>query len=191
MFSLTSCYEFSPLPERITSYYEIAIPMMDTTVLVGDFVYVKESSLEKDIPEGFPINMGEISYPFYIGDFGEAQTIKWIEPQITVLSKDLPAGTIATVYIYLKYEDGSRKYFWEPEFTEKGYPVTVTNTPTKVPDVLKRLTNIPDFRDNREIFLNLTLTYPAPVKASTALQHSLSCKLGIKFGMDANFKIDL
>jgi hypothetical protein len=160
--------------------------MIDTTVVVGDFVEIKNNP-NGTIAEGREIIMGELSYPFYIGDFGEAQDIKWIEPQIVVDTKDLPAGTIAYLKIYLINEDGSKNFFW----LEENFAVTATSTPIRVPENPTKITNVATFRTSREVCLDLSLKYPSEVKASAVLRDKVIVKFGVKFGITANFKINL
>lgn len=190
LFFLSSCYEADPLPKRFTSDYQFAVPVIDTTVELGDFVdFVVRSNLPVDyeIPEGKEINMGELSFPFYLGDFGESQDIKWLEPQIILNTKDLPAGTTANIKIYTKEDDGEKYYFWLPE----NYSVTATNVPIKVPESPVSITNIAQFRSSKEVFLDVALKYPTSVFASKVIKDKINIRFGMKFEIKADLEIKL
>jgi hypothetical protein len=183
LFTLTSCYKIEPLPDRIKSYYEFAIPVIDTTIEIKNFIPVSDYSLE--IPGDIPINTPEMSYPFYIGDYATSQEIQWIEPHIILEAKDFPSSTTLNINIYTMQDYGTKYYFWQ------DYPVVQTNSPVKIPDVPNRITDIEQFRSSRKVFMKISVTYPASVLASDILQDKLNIKFAIKFAIKTDFAIKL
>jgi hypothetical protein len=178
------------LPDRIKSDYEFAIPVMDTTIGIGDFVPITADFNHSDmieIPAGIPIYLGEMLYPFYIGDYAASQEIKWVEPHIIIDAKYFPANTIITLNIYTIQDDGEKYYFWLPENT----PITLTNTTVKIPDVPDRITDIERFRHSRKVFINMSITYSEPVLLSEIIQDKLNIKFAIKLAIKTDLTIKL
>jgi hypothetical protein len=187
---MTSCYNFETLPHRIKSDSEIAIPVIDTTVSVGDFIAftLPEELLNTiEIPEGTPINMGELEYPFFIGEYSASQKIGWIEPFLILETKDLPFGTTINIKIYTKDSEGKEIYFWLPE----NNPVTISNVPIKIPETPVKLTNIEQFRYSKKIFFNISVTYPTAVPVGKVIQDRLNIRVAIKFEIETDLIINL
>ncbi|MDR1886688.1 MAG: hypothetical protein LBQ70_02120 [Prevotellaceae bacterium] len=189
-FAFTSCYDAEPLPNRVQSDYEFAIPVIDTTVQMGDFMELAVIGVIHDtmtISEGTPISMGELSYPFYIGDYATSQEIKWLEPQMIVDTKDFPSGTVADIKIYTKDDNEKAYYFWLPE----DYSITLTATQLKVPDTPNRITDISRFRTARQVFMNISIKYPTAVSVSKIVHDKVNIKFAIKFGIKTDLTINL
>ncbi|MDR2383099.1 MAG: hypothetical protein LBD76_04345 [Prevotellaceae bacterium] len=188
--TLSSCYDFDSLPDKIKTTYTLAIPIVDTTVSVGDFATIKNylALLDNiDIPENTPINMGEQAYPFYIGDYSSSQEIEWLEPQLILEPKDLPSGIKINIKIYTKNGTNEKVYFWLPD----NHPVTLENTSVKLPETPQRITNIEQFRSARNIYLDISITYPAAVSSTQIVTDKINFKLGIKFAIKTDLKINL
>jgi hypothetical protein len=191
--ALTSCYEFESLPDKIKSDYSFAIPLIDTTVRLGDFAYFLYHDIpginipEVNIPEGTPIRMGELAYPFYIGDYSSSQEIARLEPQLIIDTEDLPSGTEINLKIYTKDDFENRVYFWLPD----DYSISLVNTPVKVPEDTQRITNIEKFRSARKVFLDITITYPTAVSSTQILNDRINIKFAIKFSLTTDLKINL
>jgi hypothetical protein len=188
--NLTSCYDFDTLPDRIKSNYEFAIPVIDTTVKIGDFeslAYYDEIPDELDIPEGTVIGMGEQEYPFYIGDYSPTQEIEWLEPQLIIDSKDFPPGTEANIRIYTKNDRGEKTYFWLSE----DYSITLGNTSIKVPDIPNRINDIEKFRNAQTIFLDVFIVYPVKVLLAQIADDKVNIKFGIRFAIKTDLTINL
>jgi hypothetical protein len=176
---MTSCYKFETLPDRVKSKYEIAIPIIDTAVSIENFVaftFPDEVLNKTEIPEGTPISMRELEYPFFIGDFSSSQKINWIQLFIT-LETDSPPGTTINIKIYTKDDDGRKNYFELPE-----------NNSSIISD---KLTNIEQFRDSERIFFNVSITYPTKVSVAEIIQNKLNIKLAIKFEIETDLTINL
>jgi hypothetical protein len=189
-FSLISCYDVDPLPDRIRSGYSFAIPLVDTTVSVGDFASFTqyEELLGQDsIPANTLIQMGEQDYPFYIGDYSSSQTIKWVEPHINITPEDLPSGTKVNIRIYIKKDTDEQSYFWLPA----DYSVSLTNTSIKVPESPQRIENISEFRDARKVFLDMYLTFPEKEPVVKIIKYKVNVKFAIQFAMETNLSITL
>jgi hypothetical protein len=190
ILTLTSCYEFDSLPDKMKANYSLAIPIVDTTVAMGDFADIKSyyALLEGvEIPEGRPINMGEQAYPFYIGDYSPSQEIEWVEPHLIIDTTDLPAGTKVNIRIYTKDESEEKVYFWlSPE-----YSITLANTPIKVPEAPQQITNIEQFRSARTVYLDTSITYPAAVSGAEIVNHKVHIKFAIKFAIKTDLKINV
>ncbi|MDR3246276.1 MAG: hypothetical protein LBT50_07570 [Prevotellaceae bacterium] len=190
LLALSSCYKADPLPKKFASDYQFAIPIIDTTVELGDFVdfaLIPGLLDDYEIAEGREINMGELSFPFYLGDFGESQDIKWLEPQIILDTKDLPDGTTANIKIYTKEDGGGKYYFWLPE----NYSITATNVLIKIPESPVSITNIAQFRSSKEVFLDVAIKYPTSVLASKVVKDKINIRFGMKFEIKANLEIKL
>jgi hypothetical protein len=190
LFVMNSCYEFEALPDRLKSDYEIAIPVIDTTVSIGDFVSfpLPDDLLDQiTIPEGTPIDMGELEYPFFIGEYSPSQKLKWIEPLMIIDTKDLPSGTVVNLQIYTKDDDEREVYFWLPA----DYTVTTGNAPIKIPDTPGKIPNIEQLRYSTKIFLDASITYPTAVSASRVIQDRVNIKFAIKFEIETDLSINL
>jgi hypothetical protein len=173
---VASCSKFETLPDKIESSYEIAIPVIDTTVSIGNFVTFKlpEELLNKtEIPEGTSIKMGELGYPFFLGEFSSSSSrVNWIELFFTLETKDLPSETKTTIKIYTKDNEGKNNYFELP-----NDPV-ITNGLVKLSN---KITNTDQFKDSRRIFFDISVTYPTAVSVAKVIQDKLSVKLAVKF----------
>jgi hypothetical protein len=192
MFTLTSCYDFDPLPDRIKSDYEFAIPIIDTTIRVGDFIDFVNFSYPDEIldtltlPKETPIRMGEYSYPFYIGDHS-SQEIKWLEPQIIIAAKNFPAGTIANIRIYTKDDNKEKTYFWLPE----NHSISLVNTSVRVPETPTVIEEIDPFRTVRKVYLDIFFTYLDKVFVSQIKDNQVNIKFGIRFAIKTDLTIKL
>ncbi|MDR0726118.1 MAG: hypothetical protein LBF59_08970 [Prevotellaceae bacterium] len=178
------------MPDKIKSNYTLAIPIVDTTVSVGYFVDIQYYStlLEAiQIPEDTPIDMGEQSYPFYIGDYSASQEIEWVEPHLIIDTKDLPSGTKVNIRIYTKNEYKDKVFFWLPS----DYSVTLTDMPLKVPDTPNRITNIEQFRSAKNVYLDVSLTYPTAVSGAEIVNDELNIKFAIKFAIKTDLKLNI
>jgi hypothetical protein len=186
---MTSCYKFEPLPSRIKSTHELAIAIIDTTVSIGNFVTftLPEELLDTImIPEQTPIDMGELEYPFFIGDYSPSQTIEWIDPFLILETKDLPSGTIVKIEIYIKDGNDRKIYFWLPE----NNAVTIAGAPVRIPDKpTSPLTNLESFRYATSIFFNISVQYPAATPIGKVINDRLNIKLGIKFKIETDLAI--
>jgi hypothetical protein len=190
LLALISCYDVDTLPDKIKSSYSFAIPIVDSTVSIGDFASLANygALLEQvEIPEGTPIHMGEQEYPFYIGDYSPSQEIEWVEPHIIIDTKDLPSGTVVNIRIYIKNDYGEKVYFWLSE----NHSITLISTPVKVPETPQVITNIEQFRNARQIFLDTYLTYPATVSGAQIVNDKVNIKFAIKFAIKTDLKITL
>jgi hypothetical protein len=190
MFTLTSCYDFDTLPDRIKSDYDFAIPVIDTTVRVCDFVdflSYTEISETFTLPKGTPIRMGEYAYPFYIGDYSSTQEIEWLEPQIVILPKYFPSGTEANIRIYTKDSDGKKIYFW----LDENHSVTLLNTSVRVPETPTIIKEIDRFRTARKVYLDVVLTYPDEVTVSQVKDNMVDIKFSIRFAIKTDLTIKL
>jgi hypothetical protein len=196
MLVLTSCYKIDPLPDRIKSDYEFAIPIVDTVVTmenvlrnqyhINDTAAIPEWVTAILIPEGETTKLGEITYPFYIGEYASSQEVKWLEPRIILNAKNFPSGAVANIQIYTKQND-SIHYFW----LDKDHSVTLTNTTITIPETPINLTNIEDFRYSRSIYMNVFISYPEQLSMSDILSATMSFKLAIKFGIKTDLTIKL
>ncbi|MDR0385742.1 MAG: hypothetical protein LBH60_06670 [Prevotellaceae bacterium] len=187
--ALISCSKFESLPDRIKSDYEFAIPITDTTVAAENFEGIKDfESLDMvDLPQGTPLIMGEIEYPFYIGDYSSSQEIKWLEPQIVVSPTGFPAGAEMNIKIYAKGSNGTNIYFWLPE----NYSITLANTSVKIPETPIRLNEIAQFRDVRKIYIDVSVIYPEDIRGPQIAAHKMNIKLGIKFAIKTDLSVNL
>jgi hypothetical protein len=155
---------------------------MDMTISVADFSSITNYTqlLETiEIPEGTPINMGERSYPFYIGEYSSSQTIEWLEPRLIIDTKDLPSNTTINIKIYTKNDLGEHSYFWLPN----NYSITLVNTPVKV---IETITNIDQFRNARTVFIDVDITYPTDVTVSQIINDKINIKFAIRFALKIN-----
>jgi hypothetical protein len=178
------------LPDKIKTDYTLAIPIIDTTISLGDFATIAryEQLIETiEIPAETPINMGEQSYPFYIGEYSPSQTIEWLEPQLIIDTKDLPSGTKINIKIYTKDEFGRRSYFWLSD----DYSITLTHMPVKVPETPQTIKNIDQFRDATSVFLDIDLIYPTAVTGSQIVDAEINIKFAIKFAIKTDLKVKL
>jgi hypothetical protein len=178
------------LPDRIKSDYEVAMPLIDTTVSVGDFATFTGTDAIPDsitLPEGTPVIMGEMEYPFFIGEYSSSQKVKWLEPFIIIDTKDLPAGTTINIKIYTKNDDGVKIFFWLPE----NNSITIANTPVRVPETPNRLTNIDQFRYYPKVFLDASITYPEKTQVSKIIRDRIHIKFAFKFEMETDLTINL
>ncbi|MDR1338928.1 MAG: hypothetical protein LBK58_02565 [Prevotellaceae bacterium] len=190
LFVMNSCYEFEELPNRIRSDYELAIPVIDTTVSIGDFVSFPLPDALPDlttIPERTPIGMGELEFPFFIGEYSSSQKLKWIEPSIIIETKDLPSGTVINIKIYTKDDDGGEIYFWLPS----DHTVTIGSGSIKIPETPNRITNVDQFRYSKKIFLDASITYPTATPVSKVIKDRVNIKFAIKFEIEADLSINL
>jgi hypothetical protein len=190
ILTMTSCYKLDSLPDKIKASYSLAIPIVDTTVSVGDFADIQSyyTLLEdSEIPEGTPIKMGEQAYPFYIGDYSSSQEIEWVEPHIIIKSTDLPSGTKVNIRIYIKNESDEKVYFW----LSPDYSVTLANTELKVPEISQQITNIEQFRSARTVYLDTSIIYPAKVSGAEIVSHKVNIKLAIKFALKTDIKVNI
>jgi hypothetical protein len=172
----------------VQSDHEFAIPLVDTTVKIGDFVtfpYPIDTPIE--IPEGTAIRMGELSYPFFIGDYASSQEMKWLEPRMILETNDFPSGTVVQLKIYIKRDDGTKYYFWLSD----DYSVTLTNTSVKIPDTPDKITDISQFRSAKRVFIDVSITYPVSQLASEILHDKISIKFAIKFEIKTDLRIKL
>jgi hypothetical protein len=186
LFTLGSCYKIEPLPDRIKSDYEFAIPIIDTTITVKDFIPIKYlSDYQAEVPEGIPINTPEMSYPFYIGDYVASQEVQWIEPHIIIDAKDFPANTTLNISIYTVEDYITKYYFWQ------NHPVTQASTPVKIPEDPNRITDIEPFRSSRKVYMNMSVIYPKSMSVSDILQDKLNIKFSIKFAIKTDLAIKL
>jgi hypothetical protein len=183
MFILTSCYDIDSLPDRITSDYSIAIPLVDTTVFVRDFADIGYYRLEQDtitIPANTRIHMGEQEYPFYIGNYSGSQEIAWIELLILINSDDLPANTIISVDIYTKNSFDLPYYLLSKDISlGESYSHPRIEKPT--------IDSY--FRDARKIFLNTSLTFNDAVSVAQIMAYKVNVKFSIRFAMKTHLKI--
>jgi hypothetical protein len=190
LFVVTSCNDIESLPDKIKSDYEFAIPIMDTTVSVGNFVdfnYSPELLDTVKLPEGKEIRMGEQEYPFYIGDYSSSQEITWLEPQITIATKDFPSGTKVNIRIYTKDDSEGKSYFWLPE----NYSITMENTQVKVPETPAKINEIERFRHSRKVFIDVCITYPTAMLAAQIANDRVNIKFGIRFALKTDLHINL
>ncbi|MDR1584495.1 MAG: hypothetical protein LBS55_14790 [Prevotellaceae bacterium] len=183
-FTLVSCYEIEPLPDKVKTNGEFAIPLIDKTVRVEEFVSFDNELLNMiEIPEGIPISMGEYSYPFYIGDYASSQTIEWVEPQIIIDTKDLPEGTKLQIKLYTKNDFGGKVYFWLPD----DYFITVEEMPVKIND--GKITDLGQVRDAKKVFLDISITYPTAMLAVTVATSKINIKFNMKFAIETDLSI--
>jgi hypothetical protein len=180
------------LPDKVNANYTLAIPIIDTTVSLGDFVEIRQyySILDIfEIPANTPVNMGEQAYPFYIGEYSPSQEIEWIEPQIIIENKDLPSGTKINIRIFTKNDYGDRIYFWLPS----DYTVTLSNTLVKVPETPQKIEkeDINKFRSAKNIYLDTYITYLATMSGTEIVNHKLNIKFAVKFAIKTDLKLNL
>jgi hypothetical protein len=194
IFTLSSCYKFEPLPDRIKSTYEFAVPIIDTTVSIEEFAsvryYMKYYSdyMDKfEIPEGTPIRMGEECYPFYIGDYAPSQEVEWLEPQLIIDSKDFPAGTTVNIMIYTNNDYDIKTFFWLPE----NYSITLSGSPVRIPETPKRIEDVQLFRSARRVCLDIIITYPSAMTGTEIANNRINIKLGIKYAIKTDLSIKL
>jgi hypothetical protein len=190
LFAMNSCYEFEALPDKIKSDYEIAIPVIDATISVGDFVSFSFPDVLLDyieILEGVPINMGEMEFPFFIGEYSSSQKLNWLEPLMIIDTKDLPSGTIVNLRIYTKNDNERGVYFWLPE----DYTITVDNSLMRVPETPSKITNVDQFRHSRKIFLSASIKYPTTVPASKIIKDKVNIRFVMKFEIETDLSINL
>ncbi|MDR1593887.1 MAG: hypothetical protein LBS43_05310 [Prevotellaceae bacterium] len=188
--TLTSCYDIDSLPDRIQSGYELAIPITDTTLSIGEFTslrYYENFWDQLEIPEGTPIEMGEQSYPFYIGDYSSSQKIEWIEPHFFIESKDFPSGTKINIKVYTKNDYEEKTFFWLPE----NFTVDLTDTQVRVPETPSKITNVEQFRSARRVYLDLAIIYPVKVTGLQISTNRVNLKFGIRFAIQTNLTINL
>jgi hypothetical protein len=181
-FSLTSCFDIESLPDKVKSDYEFAIPVVDTTVALGDFASFKqyELLLGQDIPAETPIRMGEQEYPFYIGDYSDSQEIDWVELLIIIDPKDLPSTTKVDVKIYTRNDSGEKSY----DLVSDVIPLGQT--------YLKKIEGIEEkFRDAREVFLDTSLTFTDAVSGAQIMNYKVNIKFAIKFAITTDLKIKI
>jgi hypothetical protein len=195
-FTLVSCYEFDPLPDKIKSKGEYAIPLIDTTISVEQFTsisYGGEMWNMIEIPEGRPLNMGEFSFPFYIGDYASSQTIEWIEPQMIIDSKDLLPGTILQMNIYIKNDNGTKSYFWLSPEESTVTLKELEDMPVKIPNPVDKVTgtDLEKVRNARKIFMDLSIKYPTSMLVETILTHKINIKMSMKFAIETDLSINL
>jgi hypothetical protein len=193
ILTLISCNKFDSLPDKIKATYSLAIPIVDTTVSLGDFADIKSYGklLESiDIPEGDTIEMGEQAYPFYIGDYSSSQEIEWVEPKIIIVdstnSTDLPSGTKINIKIYTK-NASQNVYFWLRE----NYPITWLKERIIVPETPQQITNIEQFRSARTIYLNTSIIYPTKVSGRQIVSNKVHIKFSIKFAIKTDLKVNV
>jgi hypothetical protein len=160
---------------------------MDTTFSISDFADIYYYLGMLNIPEGTTLEMGEQSCPFYIGDYSSSQEIEWIEPHFIIETNSFPAGTTMSINVYSKNDFGTRIYFWLKE----DYPVQLNSTPVRVPDASTKLTNIDQFRDVRQIYFDVAITYPENITVDKIMSHKVNLKFSIKFAMKTNLKTNL
>jgi hypothetical protein len=180
------------LPDKIKTDYTLAIPIIDTTISLGDFSEIQQYYSILDIfevPANTPVNMGEQAYPFYIGEYSSSQEIEWIEPQIIIENKDLPSGTIVNIRICTKNDDDERIYFWLPS----DYTVTLSNTLVKVPETPQKIEkeDINKFRSAKNIYLDTYITYPATMSGTEIVNQKVNIKFAVKFAIKTDLKINL
>jgi hypothetical protein len=188
LFTLTSCYEFDPLPNKIRSNYELAIPIMDTTIVIGDFEsFANYNDIwNTEIPEGTFIDMGELSFPFYLGYYAHSDIIEWIESQIIIDTKSFPSSTKIYLKIYIKTDNGEKLHFGLPE----NYPITLENSQVKVP-MERMIEEIEQFRYAKRIFFNASIEYPVATSVSSISTAKMNIKFAIKFAIKTNLTVSL
>lgn len=191
MFSLVSCYKADPLPERLKTEYELAIPIIDTIVSVGDFIDIDTSSIPPNllsIPAGTPIHLGEMKFPFYLGDFANTQIVEWIEPKFLLhVGATKATGEILSANLQLYTKQGSVKnFFWLPDYywVQLGYdPVTVPENPARI--------DAQQISSATEVFFDLNVKFPRAVYASEVLTTRVRIQLGVIIKLNGEVGIDL
>jgi hypothetical protein len=207
LLALTSCSGFEPLPERIKSDCEFAIPIMDTTVVTGDFASFNITGEFPNIPElpdtfnlpkdtvinikikkGEAIKMGELEYPFYIGDYAMSQEIEWIDPHLIISTKDFPSGTTLNIRIYTKDKFKNKSYFWLPE----DYTVTLTDyEPVRVPESPSKIQDTERFRNARKVFVDVWITYPEEMSLEQIIDDRVNIKFAIRFVIKTDLQVKI
>jgi hypothetical protein len=185
------------LPNKLRSNSELAIPIIDTTVSIGDFVsFVLPDELKTviNIPAETPVNMGELEYPFFIGDYSPTQIISDIQlfmivdtiANLPAGAANLPAGTTINLKIYIRDEFGRKIYFWIPE----NKTIKIENAPIRVSDD-KPVQLSEELRASKKVFFDISLTYPSEISVAEAIRGRINIKFAMRFKIETNLIISL
>jgi hypothetical protein len=141
------------------------------------------------LPEKLSIEMGEQRHGLSIDDYSPSQGIEWIEPKLIITAKNFPSGTNVGIKIYTKNANKEKQYFWLPE----DYSISLVNEEITVPESPenKRIVDIEQLRQSRDIYLNIIITFPAAKSGKDIANYEVNVKFSIKLAIKTELKLNL
>jgi hypothetical protein len=157
------------LPDKITSDYSIAVPLVDTTVLLSDFASFKqyELLLGQDILAEDTIHMGAQGYPFHI-NYSDSLDIKSAELRIIINPIDLPSSTKVIINIFYTGDQSNNLLYKEIPL---GVPYLYTIEKNAIDDFRKYA---------RGIFLDSYLVFNETISGAQIMKYKVNIKFAIK-----------
>jgi hypothetical protein len=185
------------LPDKVNANYTLAIPVVDTTLSIKEFVTLEYPYLKLDsfkIPEGDSIQMGEQRHHVDIDDYTPSRGIEWIEPQMIIDPENFPEGTKVGIKIYTKRAYGEKEYFWLNE--NYSFEFKPESSFTVVPDrenppIRIDEDKIKQLRQTQYVYLNIIIKYPSAISGAQIANHRVNVKFGLKLSINTDLKLNL